>query len=232
MSNFLYRSLLVLSLVAVAVLSGIVGTRGWVGYTYQRVAVPLEVPAMAGETWLNSDGEVLMDADGAEIVCDECPCPSHTCCRVGDCCFSNLSTVSVTWSADCDSGDCEACDGLLSGTITGIPVFSCNENSVITWEKEDAGRTIQVTYQAGTWHMNVSAGGNCNPAFYTNSTNCCGVSGAAGSVTDFAMGSTLSNGQLEITVSNNKCCLDGETCNKTTDDRCPNYGDGLCDEGI
>jgi hypothetical protein len=56
--------------------------------------------AMAGETWLNAAGDVIINADGDEVVCDDCPCIP--------------ASITVTWY---DIDLCNQCRGNEQWTI-------------------------------------------------------------------------------------------------------------------
>ena len=222
----------------------------WRMLYYSRYGV-----TMAGETWLNSAGEVIMDDEGREIVCDECPCDSHTCCECGSCCFSNQSRITLNlpavpevWTAATKYNllrqgqalfvSCGVWD-LLSEEYTseGLPArviirvqYFCDGTNANTWSIW-AGEQVYYdnAWQDGNsvWHpASPLDAPDCPDPIVDN--GCCGTSGTCGLV---GFDASLTETPFSATVTNNKCCKDTEgNCQKTADDQCPGNPDGECDD--
>jgi hypothetical protein len=171
---------------------------------------------------------------------DACCCgPTYNCAECGDCCFSDASTVDVTWSVDTvtsTSGDGAA--GHHSGSDTGLPSQTRLSPGSANWFNNDyttvpgeisvlVGCTTGsqgwlVSFNdaiGGTDHYEIEIGGSSTVS--PMSGDCCGFNGtgtirvthrnAAGSV----LGQVNGTGAVSIVVNNNLCCRESlHVCNK------------------
>lgn len=94
----------------------------------------------SGDTLLDADGNVYMDADGKERIvgaaASDCECcgESPTCCECFNCCFSDDSVAELTYDIDTITfslGD-DFDDAYLTGTASNVPFSVCG-----AWVQED-----------------------------------------------------------------------------------------------
>ena len=177
-------------------------------------------------------------------------CCCHECCKIGDCCYSNESHISITSkpTITADGGSSQLTQDVVaaynSDDISTIPFdtvfgFYCQFAKIGTEFVSDGTsyRLIYVValagansgnfeiyiqqYEMGEWVTEVTwVVASLNGS--TSTGGCCSFTFAD---SDFLSDDTItiSGSDLEGVVVNNKCCHDSETgnCNKTSTDNCP-----------
>ena len=146
-----------------------------------------------------------------------------TCHKCASCCFSEDSTLSVTYSTSGTdtSGDCANVPTSGTKTLT----FNTKTATFTRWQRVEGDVTYQVSYSCTSekWNLLVDyVPGVSTTLFFSNGTDddCCGVSDL--SLSSSGCGSSGS-GSASITVNGNRCCNNGTACEEGT----PNC-DGTC----
>jgi hypothetical protein len=185
---------------------------------------------------------VIVAADGTACCCGA----AHNCAECGDCCFSDASTIDVTWDLSAVTSSLgDAAVGHRTGSESDLPyVIPQPTVGFINWYKPAylttpgeisvlqgclAGHTSEwlagTNGLAGTDHYEVEIAKAGGATFSDKITtgDCCGFNGTAAirithrnAANDF-LGQATGTGTVTIVVNNNLCCrASAGVCNKVS----------------
>jgi hypothetical protein len=127
---------------------------------------------MAGETWLNADGDTIIDDDGDEIVCDDCPCGTTPCVCPVDCdgCGDTRTLTVTGLSGTINCGDLGDID--LGAYMNGV--FTLTRDADCFWVSSGSEWAIGCNFSPEVPSTNWSAesfiapGGACGATAYVD----------------------------------------------------------------
>lgn len=109
------------------------------------------------KAWIK-DGKVLVDSNGAVILCDECPCEVDD-CTTSDTFFRDFTvtdngdgTYDLNWEFDCGTCDCGSLDAILYREETEIDRQNFGSCQNATGYFQDAPPSTPAYYKA-VWQM-------------------------------------------------------------------------------